>query len=127
MTISGYKRLTIALASACFALLMLSGSLIWRHEYLKIRISLASEQTKIFNEMRIQALKSAPEDAANSLEYLMRYYPSGSKQEKGSRLDIMVEHERQLAARDIMAYLRNKTNEDLGDNPQTWIQKYGKR
>ena len=55
------------------------------------------------------------------------YYPSGSKQEAGFRLDRMVELERTAAARDIVAYLRTKTGEDLGTSPEAWIQKYAKR
>jgi hypothetical protein len=65
--------------------------------------------------------------AAESLQYVVGYYPSGSKQETGSRLDRMVEQERALATRDIIAYLRSKTGEDLGERPEAWIQKYAKR
>jgi hypothetical protein len=36
----------------------------------------------------------------------------------------MVERERALAVRDIISHLRAKTGQDLGENPETWIQKY---
>jgi hypothetical protein len=36
----------------------------------------------------------------------------------------MVERERALAERDIIAYLRAKTGQDLGESPEAWIQKY---
>jgi hypothetical protein len=127
MSISGYKRLTIALAVTCVGLLILCGSLFWSHGWLTIRVAWASEQTKIFDDMRTQALQSDAAGAAGCLEYVVGYYPSGSKQETGSRLDRMVERERTLAARDIVAYLRTKTGEDLGESPETWIQKYAKR
>jgi hypothetical protein len=39
------------------------------------------------------------------LDYVANYYPSGSKQETGSRLDRMVERERLLAIRDIRSHL----------------------
>ena len=127
MSISGYKRLTVVLGVVCMGLLVLCGSLFWSHGSLTIRVALASEQTKIFEEMRKQALTSDPAGAAGCLDYVVSYYPSGSKQETGSRLDRMVEHARALAARDIVAHLRTKTGEDLGDNPEAWIQKYAKR
>jgi hypothetical protein len=127
MSIAGYKRLTIVLVAVCVGLLVLCGSLLWSHGWLTIRVAWASEQTKIFDEMRTRALQSDPATAAGCLEYVVGYYPSGSKQKSGSRLDGMVERERALATRDIVAYLRTKTGEDLGESPEAWIQKYAKR
>jgi len=82
---------------------------------------------KIFAEMRTRSLQADSADAAGNLEYVVGYYPSGSKQETGSRLDRIVERERALAVRDIIAHLRIKTGEDLGENPEAWIKKYAKR
>ena len=127
MSISGYKRLTIVLGVLCVGLVILCGSLFWSHGWLTIRVAWASEQTKIFDEMRTRALTSDPAGAVGCLEYVVGYYPSGSKQETGSRLDRMVERERALVARDIVAYLRTKTGEDLGESPEAWIQKYAKK
>jgi hypothetical protein len=127
MSISGYKRLTTTLGVISVCLLVLCVFLFWSHGWLTIRVAWASEQTAIFHEMRTQALRSDPAGAAGRLEYVVGYYPSGSKQEAGSRLDRMVERERTLAAQDIVAYLRAKTDEDLGESPETWIQKYAKR
>lgn len=126
MSISGYKRLTIALGAVCVGLLVLCGSLLWSHGSLTIRVALASEQTKIFDEMRTRALESDASGAAGCLEYVVFYYPSGTKQETGSRLDRIVERERGIAVRDIVAHLRTKTGEDL-ESPEAWIQKYAKR
>ncbi len=127
MSVPGYKRLTIVLGVICAGLLVLYGSLFWSYGWLKIRVAFASEQTQIFDEMRSRALQSDAAGAAGCLEYVVGYYPSGSKQETGSRLDRMVERERALAVRDILAYLRTKTGEDLGEGPEAWIQKYAKR
>ena len=77
--------------------------------------------------MRLGALRSDPAEAAGCLEYVVSYYPSGTKQEAGSRLDRMVERERALALRDILSYLRVKMGEDLGEAPEAWIQKYAKK
>jgi hypothetical protein len=127
MCIPVYKRLTIVLGVVCVGLLTLYGCLFWSYGWLKIRVAFASEQTQIFEEMRTQALQSDAAGAAGCLEYVVGYYPSGSKQEAGSRLDRMVERERALAVRDILAYLRTKTGQDLGESPEAWIQKYAKK
>jgi hypothetical protein len=64
-------------------------------------------------------------DCRSSLR--LRVFHPGSKQEFGSQLDRMVERERTLAVRDIISYLRTKTGQDLGENPEPWIQKYAKK
>src|SRR5262245_41006246 len=127
MTISAHKRLTIALGVGCIGLLVLAGYLFWSHGWLTIRVAWASEQTQVFEEMRARALQSSATEAAACLQYVVHYYESGSKQETGSRLDRMVERERQRSARDILAYLRSKTGQDLGESPEAWIQRYPRR
>ena len=127
MSTIGYRRLTILLGGACVGLIILCASLFWNHGLLTIRVAWATEQVKLFDEMRIQALASEPAAAAGYLEYVVGYYPSGSKQEMGSRLDRMVEQARTRASREIVAHLRTRTGEDLGDHPEAWIQKYAKR
>lgn len=127
MSLLEHKRLPIALGIVCVGLLALCGSLLWSHEWLTIRVAWASEQTKIFEEMRTRALQSNTSEAAGCLRYVVHYYESGSKQETGSRLDRMVERERQRATQDIIAYLRTKTGQDLGESPEAWIQKYAQK
>jgi hypothetical protein len=39
----------------------------------------------------------------------------------------MVERERTNTFHEIIAHLRAKTGEDLGDDPEKWIQKYAVR
>jgi hypothetical protein len=124
MSTPAYKRLTIVL---CITLVVLTGALLWNYGSLKLRVAFASEQTQIFEEMRTKALQSDPAGAAGCLEYVAGYYPSGSKQDSGSRLDRIVERERALTERDIIAYLRTRTGEDLGTNSEAWIQKYAKK
>ena len=126
MSIPSYKRLPLALGAACVGLLIWCTTLFWNHSRLTIQVVWADEQTEIFDEMRTRALAGTPADAADCLGYIVSYYPSDSKQEPGSRLDQMVEHERARAIRDIVAYLRTKTGEDLGESPEAWIQKYAK-
>ena len=127
MGLLGYKRLAILLGLVSLVLLLLCGLMFWSYGWLTIRVAMADEQTKIFDEMRVRALQTDAAGAASCLQYVVGYYPSGSKQETGSRLDRMVERERAFAVRDIIAHLRIKTGEDLGQSPEAWMQKYMKR
>lgn len=127
MSICGYRRLTIALAVVSFSLLIGCACLFCSLAWLTVHVAFASEQTAIFEAMRTRALQSDAAGAAGCLEYVVRYYPSGSKQEPGSQLDRMVERERARAARDIVIHLRTRTGEELGENPEAWIRKYATR
>jgi len=111
-------------------LALLFGALVWEawgHFRLQLEATFAEGQTRTFDEARAQALRSDAPGAASFLEYITAYYPSGSKQRIGSHMDSVVERHRNLVIHDIIQYLRQKTGEDLGDNPEAWIQKYGKR
>jgi hypothetical protein len=127
MSISGYQRLAVFLGVLCALLALVSVSLLIGYAPLKLRVAFASEQVHIFDEMRDKALHSDASGAAGCLEYVVNYYPSGTKQESGSRLDRMVESARGQSVREILAYLRIKTGEDLGTDPDSWIKKYAKR
>jgi hypothetical protein len=87
-----------------------------------IQTGLAEEQTAIFEQMRQKTAASHSADAGY-LEYVVNYYPSGTKQVRGSRLDRIVELARQSAVREIIAILRTRTGYDLGDDPKPWIEK----
>jgi hypothetical protein len=41
-------------------------------------------------------------------------------------LDRIVENARDESEREILAYLREKTTKNLGDDPRAWVAKYGK-
>jgi len=93
---------------------------------LKVEVVFAEEQTRIFDDMRQQALGGSLPGAAESLAYVVTYYPSGSKQHEGSRLDRLVKRARAATTREIILELRQKTGEDLGAKPDAWIEKYAK-
>jgi hypothetical protein len=59
----------------------------YEHIPLSLRVAFADDQIQIFDEMRTKALRSSPSEAVNHLEYVVSYYPSGTKQISGSRLD----------------------------------------
>lgn len=114
------------LTFAALLLAILLGWQSWNHSRLKIEVAFAEEQTRIFEQMREQAKDSSPSGAADSLAYVVNYYPSGTKQHEGSRLDKVVERMRSSAIRDIIFQLRQKTGENLGEKPEAWIEKYAK-
>lgn len=123
----GNKRSILFLNAVCIGLVVLCCYLIWNYGMLKIQVAFASEQTQIFEAMRVKSETSDVEEAASCLRYVVYYYPSGTKQKTGSQLDLIVERERALVVKDIIADLRVKTGKDLGDDPEAWIQKYAEQ
>jgi hypothetical protein len=52
-----------------------------------LEVADADSQTAVFDELRLQALNSGPTGAADYLETIVYFYPSGTKQRTGSPLD----------------------------------------
>jgi hypothetical protein len=121
MPTTSFKRPFLVLLVASLFLLVLYGKCCWDDGSLSIRVAFAEEQTEIFEEMRVKAAQSDPTEAVRCLEYALYYYPSGSQQVSGSRLDRMVERARRNSVAAIIADLRNRTGKDLGDDPLRWI------
>jgi uncharacterized protein YijF (DUF1287 family) len=109
------------IAAAVVAILLGFGFCLISHSITSVQIAFADEQTAIFDQMRRQTAEAAAVDASY-LEYTLWYYPSGTKQTKGSRLDRMVERARQCAVREIIEILRSRTRKDFGDDPRRWIE-----
>jgi hypothetical protein len=107
-------------------LLFILGWQSWNYFRLQLEVAFAEDQTRIFDDEKQKALQADAVGAAGFLEYVVNYYPSGTKQPVGSRLDKVVERERASVAHDIISYLRQKTGEDLGGSPEAWIKKYAK-
>jgi hypothetical protein len=124
MTIIGYRRATIILSILSTCLITLSASLIVHFAPLEMRLMMARSQVQLFDDMREQALQAAPGRAADLLDYVAGYYPSGSKQIAGSKLDLIVEQARSSTIREIISHLRKTTGEDLGNTARPWIQKF---
>jgi hypothetical protein len=88
----------------------------------RLHIAFADDQTAIFEQMRRQVAESNSADV-QCLQYVVTYYPSGTKQTTGTPLDRVVERARQSAIREIIATLRIRTGKDFGDNPKRWIER----
>ena len=68
----------------------------WRAVDSQLRIAFAEEQTQVFREMRDRAAQESDPGAIQGLkQYVLEYYPSGTKQRSGTRLDQIVETIRQ--------------------------------
>jgi hypothetical protein len=130
MSITGYKRLAFALAFVCVGLVL---TLAYGfREYSRVR-AIASESgflrgnfrhahdiITIYEMDRDLARKSGVTNAVERLYKLQ--VPSRPFENPAAQF---VERERQRAVRDVIAYLRLKTGQNLGDEPEPWILAYG--
>lgn len=66
-----------------------------------------------------------PEGLALRLEFLVGYYDAHSKSLAGSRLESIARRDYQQTLSNAVALFRSQSTNDLGDDPQAWIQKYG--
>jgi hypothetical protein len=124
-------RRTIALTVVIIVLL---GVVIWQvvnSVRSSIHLSFAAEQTEIFEDMVTKASQSLSQTPANVeaavsyLVYAHGYYPSGTKQTQGSRLDRIVERCRSVAETRIIKMMRDATGRDLGNNVEDWVAEFG--
>jgi hypothetical protein len=127
MTTTGYKRFAISLTALLLLSVFGGAWSFWELTLLKVREAFAAEQTLVFDEMCTKAVQSEPAEAAECLEYAVNYYPSGTKQKVESRLDQIVERQRASAVRAIIAHLRTKTSQGLGNDPQTWVKRFARK
>ncbi len=125
MTTEAYRKLSIGLGISNALVLAL---LVWTFgdsAVLRLRLAMAEGDTGIHAEMVKEArLTKDPKRAAECLRYLIWYYPSGSKQVTGSKLDRIVERCRTSSALAIIAHMRAITGKDLGDKPEPWIEQF---
>ena len=127
MTTTQHRRWIWVLSIALIASTGSAGYWFVRWGYLRVQVALGEEQARMFEECRIEALRSsAPERIVDYIQGAIDYYPSGTKQRVGSHVDRMVELSRQAAIRDMIAHLRVTTGIDLGADPEKWIERYGR-
>jgi hypothetical protein len=93
---------------------------------LNSQIEAANDQIAYFSEISNRSLAGSPAQAAECLQIIVNHFPSGTKQTRGSALDSLVERQRERAQLEIIAILRARTRDDLGQKPEPWIKKYSK-
>ena len=130
MSITSYKRLTILLAVGIVLLL----GLVWQLNF-KLHMALLdskeSEQStwvevRDIDKCRDWAVHAEVPKAVEYLDMLDQNPPREWTARRGNPGRV-IEIERASAIREVIAYLRKKTGEDLGDDPKKWIEKYGKK
>jgi hypothetical protein len=127
---SAMKR-TIIFAAVLIATLCAATYFAMQTAMLKIHMAFAEEQTAYFEEMHERAataLSEAPSDVRAAVGYIKairEYYPSGTKQTRGSRLDLVVERARNSMIGQIVGDLRRTADHDLGDKPGAWMKAFG--
>lgn len=132
MSTIGYKRLTFGLASACVCLVLLLAyryraysrvnRIAWEDGFLLADYRQAHEIIRIYEADRDLALK---QDVTNAVERLYKLQGPSLPFPKDHPATNFIEHERQRAVRDVIAYLRAKTGQDLGSEPEPWILAFG--
>jgi hypothetical protein len=100
-----------------FALALLS----WNYVSLRVQVALASEQCAVFEQMKDRARQGSLQEAIQCMNYVLNYYPSGTKQNSGSQLDSIVERARKQALTSIINDCRARHAVDFGDDPHKWI------
>ena len=111
--------------SAIIIGVVLCGVFSIKYTLLKLRISFAYGQISTFEVMRSSLDNiSEPGELSAKLEYVLNYYPSGSKQITGTQLDKIVELARSNTASEIISHLRVRTGKDVGSDPQRWLKEY---
>jgi hypothetical protein len=122
------KAVSCGFMTVIVVLFLLASWFFFAYAIQSIHIGMAKDQSAIFEAMRQKALEThSVKEAIGYLECTIHYYPSGTKQETGSPLDDIVESSRRSAVRDILSRLRNLTNRDLGDDPESWIATYAEK
>lgn len=95
------------------------------HALLQMRVASARGQVAVFAAMEGSAQHTTDtRKLAECLDYVVNYYPSGSKQKVGSSLDYIVETARSNATIKILDRLRSTAAVDLGPDVNKWLQKY---
>ena len=100
------------------------GSLFWELFKIKYAVASAVDQIEIYDSMALQSNNATVEDIISHLELTVKYYPTGTKQKTGSRLDKIVENNRAKSIEKIIEILKTKTKDNLGSDPEIWIAKY---
>lgn len=108
---------TLILILAVVALTIEVGSL-------RLQMAFAEEQLEVFEMSATKSKAGSTQQAIGSLAYVLSYYPSGTKQRKGSRGDNIVEIGRRLCVASILDTLRQKTRQDFGDDPRAWLREF---
>ena len=94
--------------------LLLNGWMGWELMRGFLHLSGACDQTLIFTQQA--DLAEAGQASQESLDYVRDYYPSGSRQPTGTKLDLIVERNRELAEWKIESLLNGRSRHPVQNN-----------
>lgn len=114
-----YRHLSMALRVVAGVLFILLADIYFKYSKIPMQIRLARGVIFSNHFLRDAALKHEP---SNSVNYLYRL--QGPTPFHNIAAEI-IEMERKRDMNEVINYLRRRTGEDLGDNPDAWIMKYG--
>ena len=121
MSITSYKPLTLLLAAVIVVLLGLVLYFAFKFQAERVEQRSIYNTIYTFDRQRFMAVHSEPKQAVDIL-----YSLDASPDTNASYYAKIYEIERVAVIRDIIVYLRQKTGEDLGDDPKKWIERYDK-
>jgi prepilin-type processing-associated H-X9-DG protein len=125
ITTTGDLRIKMVLISSLTLVAVLCVVCAEKYTMLKLNVAFADGQVAIFEDMKASANGTTdPQQLSGKLEYVMNYYPSGSKQKSGTQLDRIVELARSNSIAVIIGRLRIVTGKDLGNDPKDWVGQY---
>lgn len=110
---------------AFLALIILCLKCMYQHSRTVYELAIALGHVEIICESENVALKSEPKEAIKRLNYIVNYYPAGTRLRKGGRAEKIVEIVRNQAEKNIILHLKRITGKDYGDEPEIWIEKMG--
>lgn len=122
MTITGYKRLTVALTLTSLLFLAFYVEIKFRWYEGEIEKRNVYSTLALIDSARSQALFSS--DSESVAISLMMVLESTNALTTDKHLNQIYERERRHAAADILAHLRSIAGKDYGDDPQAWIDRF---
>jgi len=120
MTNSRYKQLVVLLALVIVVLIFRNHNCDMKLQSERKQRGDAQDSVELIDTLRDNALQVETREAVGDLDAIVQLPPK-----QNTNFYVMaVQQARTNAVRDIIEYLRKKTGDDLGDDPQKWIKKY---
>lgn len=124
MTVRSYRALAVALGVTLLVLLALLAYSRLELATVRHNVQRAHDIVWLLEGDRDMALQATVPQAVEILWFKL-YSPTLFDQPKHGDFDAFIDRQRGRTIRDVILYLRNKTGDDLGSDPEAWIQKYG--
>jgi hypothetical protein len=125
MSIRGYKLWTVGLSIIVVVLGVEAFYLFLVVAKLQATETHTAKAVKAFSDAQEVACKADPTQAVRELQYMLAWTPVYYR--SNSSHAYIIDHSRAQALSNVLSHLRKETGEDLGDDPNAWIQRYQSR